>query len=686
MLVLKQLNRFLISFLIILSTLVVLIFAGSKSILFAEPTDNVDLTELSIEELMNIEITSPSKKLEKLFDTPAAVYVITSEDIRRSGAKNLPDVLRIVPGVVVAQINSSEWAISIRGFNSRFANKLLVLIDGRSVYTPLFAGVFWEEIDSIFEDIDRIEIIRGPGGNIWGANAVNGVINIITKDSKDTQGFFVTSGGGNEEQGFVEIRYGAKISDNFTYRIFGKFFNRDEFEDPRGEKSNDSWHSFRTGFRSDLTISTNDTMSLSAEFYNIDKDQTVEIPILTDPPDFAEEIKDKAKYKGFNFLHKWRHIFSNNSESQIQTYYDYTERTFDFFGKEKRHTLDIDFTHNLNIHFALPQEIIWGLGFRLTSDNFSDNTSILIINDLNRTDKIFSAFFQDSLSLIKDKLFLTIGSKFEHNDYSGFELQPDLRILWIPHEEHRIWASVSRAVRTPSRAEHDISINLDNFTDPESGILTRIFAVGTDNFDSEELVSLEAGYRTQPVSWFSADIAFFLNFYDNLSTIELQEPVFETQPFPNIIIPALFDNNMDATLWGFEISTTITPTNYWKLIANYSYINIDADLNSPSIVFTESFIEDGSPENQIKLQSFLDLPQNLELDASLYYVDKLNEFNISDYFRFDLRLGWKPNDNLEFSIVGQNLFDGEHQEFGSSQTGLATVIERSIFGSITYRN
>jgi len=635
---------------------------------------------------MNIEITSPSKKLEKLFDTPAAVYVITSEDIRRSGAKNLPDVLRIVPGVVVAQINSSEWAISIRGFNSRFANKLLVLIDGRSVYTPLFAGVFWEEIDSIFEDIDRIEIIRGPGGTIWGANAVNGVINIITKDSKDTQGFFVTSGGGNEEQGFVETRYGAKISDNFTYRIFGKFFNRDEFEDTSGEKSNDSWHSFRTGFRSDLTISKKDTMSLSAEFFNIDKDQTVEIPIITDPPGFAEKIKDKAKYKGFNFLHKWWHIFPNSSESRIQTYYDYTERAFDFFGKEKRHTLDIDFTHNLNFHFALPQEIIWGLGFRLTSDNFSNNTSILSINDLNRTDKIFSAFIQDKISLINDKLFLTIGSKFEHNDYSGFELQPDLRILWIPHEEHRIWASVSKAVRTPSRAEHDISINLDNFVDPESGILTRIFAVGTDNFDSEELVSLEAGYRTQPVSWFSADIAFFLNFYDNLSTIELQEPVFETQPFPNIIIPALFDNNMEGTLWGFEISTTITPTNYWKLIANYSYINIDADLNSPSIVFTESFIEDGSPENQIKLQSFLDLPQNLELDTSLYYVDKLNEFNISDYFRFDLRLGWKPNDNLEFSIVGQNLFDGEHKEFGSSQTGLATVIERNIFGSITYRN
>ncbi|MCH7523681.1 MAG: DUF4270 family protein [Bacteroidetes bacterium] len=254
------------------------------------------------------------------------------------------------------------------------------------------------EIDSIFEDIDRIEIIRGPGGTIWGANAVNGVINIITKDSKDTQGFFVTSGGGNEEQGFVETRYGAKISDNFTYRIFGKFFNRDEFEDPSGEKSNDSWHSFRTGFRSDLTISKKDTMSLSAEFFNIDKDQTVEIPILTDPPDFAEKIKDKAKYKGFNFLHKWWHIFPNSSESRIQTYYDYTERTFDFFGKEKRHTLDIDFTHNLNFHFALPQEIIWGLGFRLTSDNFSNNTSILSINDLNRTDKIFSAFIQDKIS------------------------------------------------------------------------------------------------------------------------------------------------------------------------------------------------------------------------------------------------------------------------------------------------
>lgn len=414
-----------------------------------------DLTELSIEELMNIEITSASKKEESLFDTPTAVYVITAEDIRRSGVTSIPEALRLAPGVEVAQIDANKWAITIRGFNNRFSTKLLVLIDGRSVYTPLFAGVFWEEIDTLLEDIDRIEIIRGPGGTLWGSNAVNGVINIITKDSKDTQGGYVKAGGGNEEQGFVSLRYGGKLNEDLSYRIWGKFFNRDEFASTLDSgQANDKRKFYHGGFRVDWKPSDKNKISLLGDVYRVEFDDTISLSNVIPP--LTSIVESDSEFTSGNIISKWDHTFSNQSKSILQLYYDYVHRDI-FFGTEKRNTFDLDLQFNMpSLH---NNELIAGIGLRITTDDIDTTTSNLTFTDNDRTDFIYSAFFQDKISLFEDKLNLIIGSKFEHNDYSGFEIQPNFRFIVKPNDKHRLWGAVSRAVRIPSRIEENLRFN-----------------------------------------------------------------------------------------------------------------------------------------------------------------------------------------------------------------------------------
>lgn len=647
----------------------------------SELTDDLDLTELSIEELMSIEITSVSKKKESLYDAPSAVYVITSDDIRRSGVTSIPEALRLAPGVEVAQLDANNWAISIRGFNERFATKLLVLIDGRSIYTPLFAGVHWEEVDTLLEDIDRIEVIRGPGGTLWGSNAVNGVINIITKHTKDTEGVYLKAGGGNEEQGFVSLRYGGKANENLSYRVWGKFFNKDDFASTlTSGQAYDERQFYKAGIRADWAPTVSDNISAIGNIYRTDFEGTITLSNVTPP--LASIVETDSEYKGGNFLTKWGHTFTNKSKSIVQVYYDYNDRTI-FFGNEKRHTFDTDIQYNFpRVH---NNEIIAGAGLRIYSDDINTTTSNLTLTDNNRTDYIYSAFVQDKISLFSDKFNLILGSKFEHNDYSGFEIQPNFRFIVKPNDKHRIWGAVSRAVRIPNRIEEDLRLNLSSFQDPNTGQTTLIELTGNNSVDPEELIAFELGYRFKPSERVYLEFTGYLNYYDDLITFEPGQPFLRTTPVPHIVVPLFYDNKSDGKVYGFEVNTIINPIDIWTIKASYSFIHIDLEADSDSNDPTATIAEGRSPENQIKIQSELDLPYNFEFDTNFFYTDDLDLFNISDFFRVDARLGWKPTENIELSVVGQNLFDSEHQEFGQSFFIIPSRVQRSFYGSLSLR-
>ncbi|NIP29856.1 MAG: TonB-dependent receptor [Candidatus Dadabacteria bacterium] len=650
------------------------------------------LADYSLEELMQMDVTTVSKKHQTLFKVPSAVYVITGEDLRRSGVRNIPDALRIVPGVEVAQINSNQWAVSIRGFNSNIANKLLVLIDGKSAYTPLFAGVFWSDLDTLFEDIDRIEIIRGPGGSIWGANAVNGVINIITKNSKHTNGYFVNAGIGNEEKAFIDIRYGnSALNNKLNYRIFAKAFDKDEFKSiSNSGGANDDWKSYRSGFRIDYDRDSKNSFSIIGDINKVDANRELNTPILSPP--FSETIKEDAENKGFSIIGKWNRFISNNSELSFQFYYDYYDKLSEFAG-EKRHTIDFELLHNFSTTFITSHEINWGLGFRLTTDDITE-TPFLEIRDSNQTNELYSAFVQDQISIINNKLFLILGTKLEHNDFTGFEIQPNAKILFTPDDDNTFWLSASRAVRTTSRIEDGVLSLVLGFPDPITNLPALVFAVGSDDFDSENLYAIEMGYRTKPRDWITFDLSLFYNFYYDLEFLKLSGTEMSSDPIDHIRILMEFENELEADTYGFEVATNFVLTRFWKLKFNYSYLNIDIEdtdvfqIDEDTFSLLSRFSEDFSPKNQIKIQSFLDLTDKLEFDASLYWVDdiKTAEFeNISDYTRLDLRLAYKFLNGLEFSITGQNILDNSHKEFGNAILGNNSNIERSIFGSIIWR-
>ncbi|MEW6159067.1 MAG: TonB-dependent receptor, partial [Verrucomicrobiota bacterium] len=440
-----------------------------------------DLTVIPIEELMNIEV-SLSRTRQTVSESPSAIHVLTQEDIRRSGATSIPEALRQVPGLDVARITAHSWAVSSRGFNDFFANKLLVLMDGRSVYTPLFSGVFWDVQDTFVEDIERIEVVRGPGASLWGANAVNGVINIVTRTAHDTKGALISGLAGTEEY-IGGIRYGGTISEKASYRAYVKYLHRDDQRDAMGADASDEWDMLRTGFRTDWDFSANDSITFQGDYYEGHEDQR--LLVVTPPPIPFRMVEGEARLAGGNLLGSWRHTFSEESDLGVQVYYDRTER-HDRVHREIRNTYDIDFQHRIALFER--QEFIWGLGYRLTTDELGegrDRTGAIQFIPSHRQDQLFSAFLQDEIAIIEDRLRLTLGSKFEHNDYTGLEIQPNARLLWTPHRNHSVWGAVSRAVRSPARFEHDVRAW---FIPPPSML------VGNPEFESESLLAYELGY------------------------------------------------------------------------------------------------------------------------------------------------------------------------------------------------
>lgn len=494
-----------IQHLTVLASTVVTILSAASS--FAVPQHH-DFLDMSLKELMSVSITSVSKKPQNLSDSAAAIFVITNEDLLRSGATSIPEALRMVPGIHVARIDSNKWAVSSRGFNNRFTKKLLVLVDGRTVYTPSFSGVYWEVQDVLLEDVERIEVIRGPGASLWGANAVNGVINIITKQASTTQGTLVSGGSGTTEKVFGQVRYGTALGEGVYGRIYGKYFNRDAFEYETGEDAGDNWDGARTGFRLDSQAAGPINFTLQGDLYtgNISQ-QAVNVP-LPRPP-YRQNVDDDADVSGGNILFRWQRTFSSASNITFQTYYDRTNRN-DFYVHEQRDTFDFEFQHRFSP--SQNHELIWGGGYRYTADD-TTKRYVLDFEPDSRSDNLFNGFLQDEITLIDDSLWMILGAKLEHNNYSGIEIQPSGRLLWTPNAGHKFWTSVSRAVRTPSRVEHDGSLNVAMLPPPSPFMPFPISVTinGDESFDSEKLTAYEAGYRYTPDREISLDIAFFYN-------------------------------------------------------------------------------------------------------------------------------------------------------------------------------
>jgi iron complex outermembrane recepter protein len=645
-----------------------------------------DLTELSLEELMNIEVTTVAKKEQRLAEAAAAIYVITQEDIHRSGATSIAEVLRLVPGLNVARIDANKWAITARGLNTRFSNKLLVLIDGRSVYNPLFSGVYWDVQDTLLPDIERIEVIRGPAGTLWGANAVNGVINIITKSAQDTQGGLVSAGGGNEERGFGDVRYGGKLGGNAYYRVYAKYFNRDNFATASGQDAHDAWDVARGGFRIDWDVAYRDSLTLQGDYYRGDYGDRVTIPSLAPP--FEQTIIGDFPIAGGNFLGRWKRVLSDTSDIALQFYYDRTERE-DAVHREIRDTVDLEFQHRLAL--GRRQGVVWGLGYRFTVDDLR-GSSFVSFAPASRRDHLFSAFVQDDLTVLERQLRLTLGSKLEYTSntgFTGFEIQPNARLLWTPHERHTVWAAASRAVRTPSRFEDDVRASLATFPGPSPSCpvpLCEVVLFGNRDFQSETLLAYEVGYRVQPTPRLSLDVAAFYNVYDDLRTSEPGVPFFVSTPSPaRLILPRRPENRMDGEIYGVELATSWNVTDRWKLSLGYSWLQVQLHRDRSSADAVAEGAEGDSPQHQFHLRSYLDLPYKLKFDAALYYVDNLANQHVPSYIRVDARLGWHPTEALEVSMGLQNLFDDRHPEFGPSLLVSPTKIERSVYGKVTWR-
>jgi iron complex outermembrane receptor protein len=676
-------GRFLSAFPVVISAMLV---SGFVQVTPAAAGQDRDLSVLSLDELLDLEVVSVAKVPEKLTKTPAAISVITGEDLRRNGVRSIPDALRMVPGLHVYQIDANKWAVSARGFSSRFANKMLVMIDGRTVYSTLFSGVFWDVQDTMIEDIDRIEVIRGPGGTLWGANAVNGVINIITRDSADTQGTLVSLRAENGPDGEVSVRHGGWLSDRLSYRVYGKYFDRDSFERPDGADAEDDWHQGRGGFRMDMNISAANKVTLQGDLYKGKSGEAVRYVTPSYP--YLNYGSEDAPVSGGNLLGRWNRAFSDKSEITFQAYYDRIERN-EFFIDETLDTIDLDLQHRLDLTDSF--EFLYGLGYRYTKSDTMGKEPIpgiysYAMDPQVARDDLFSGFVQARIGFAQDRGELTLGSKFEHNDYTGFEYQPSIRALWNLNERHALWAAVSRSVRTPSRLEDDSNIKIGLTQPPVNGMMTFVRLMGNDDVDSETVYSYESGYRGRLARNLFVDLSLYYNKYQDLLSVV---PVGRVTPEfsgggPHLVYPVSVANGRDAETYGLELSCEVSVADWWRLTGGYSWLQMNVLDVGISEEARQGFGEDQNAKNLFSLVSYMDLPHNLELNTALYYVSSLDDLEIDSHIRVDLNLSWHVNKTVTLAAGCHNLFDDSHQEFSNAMDGiLASEVPRKVYANLT---
>ncbi len=660
-------------------------------------TKNVDTS------FFDPELFSLAKKTQSAFDSASSVYVLSSEDIRRSGVTSIPEALRMVPGVQVARMHGNAWAISSRGLNHQYASKLLVLIDGLTIYTPIFSGAFWDNHDYVIDDIDRIEVIRGPGGSIWGANAVNGIINIITKNSAQTQGTYFSQILGNDDNSITEIRYGGKTEDLNTFRVYAKRALRGPLDRLNDGSRNvdatfnnssgsnfDGISSSRGGFRYDITSVKDNTMKIAGDFFK------------TESRNHFQNLNavDGATHKvneGGNILVNWDKTISKKSRTTLQSYV-YLDRNNFTVGIHKQMTLDVDFQHFYD--FSDRNRFSWGLGYKNLIDKIQSKSAIddqgrefipLNYNPTQRNIEVLSAFIQDEYSIIPNDLFLTIGSKFEHNEQTGFEYQPSVRLKYFPDRNQTLWAGVSRAIRVPTRGEDNIEIRANADT-----VVTR----GNTEAESESVVSYEFGYRIKPNNKTLADISVFFNEYDSLGNFDA-----DMTNATNLVAGGpsgtpTASNTGRAKSYGLEFTGKWQATNSLRFEVGYDFLKVDIDLDASSNESDDVasalnadrliFFENMSPQNQFRFRSFYNITPKIEFDNILYYVDQLKgrsasgivENDIPSYVRWDTRLGYLASTNFNLSVGVQNILDDKHTEFTPGLFNNRVEVGRTFYGKL----
>ncbi len=606
------------------------------------------LKGFTLEELMFLPVQSVSRHAEKLWETPAAVRLITNEEIRRSGATTLPQALRLASNLQVAQVSSSYWTIGARGFNASgtTSNKLLTLVDGRSVYTPLFSGTFWDAVDTFLPDVDRIEVVSGPGGSAWGANAVNGVISVISKNSAETQGGILYGGAGLEERGFGGFRYGGEMGDIGHFRIYAKHIDLDGANRSNGADSLNRWVFSQTGFRSDFTPGGSTRLTVQGDLYT---------------GWIQQPTSSRGELDGGNILARWE-IPVGDSHVTALAYYDSARRGAPTSFGDRLDTVDLDVQQEAPFG---RHRIVWGFGHRASADQVRNLATQAFI-PAEFTHRLWTAFAHAEFELIPETLRLTLGSKYEHNNYSGADHQPNVRLAWLLTPHQTLWTGISRAVRTPSRVERDL------FIPPRPPFV----AAGGASFGSEILWAYETGWRGRIGQHTTASIVGYLHDYHGLRTLELP-------------VPLQFANGLDARTYGAEVFLRHSVTEWASLNAGYTLLKKDFRLKPWSRDLNRGLVEESDPEYQLHLRGSVDLSRSWEFDAGVRYIAPVPtlaggvQTNVPAYTELDARLAWTSRRGLEIALIGTNLLDRAHPETGPVNN--RREIERSVHARFLWR-
>ncbi|HEX2100154.1 MAG TPA: TonB-dependent receptor, partial [Candidatus Synoicihabitans sp.] len=613
------------------------------------------LADLSIEELMNESVTSVAKKPQRIGDAAAAITVLSHDDLRRSGATNVPDALRLVPGMHVGAVNASQWAVSARGFNNLYANKLLVLVDGRTVYSPLFSGVYWDLQRTMLEDVERIEVIRGAGATVWGSNAVSGVVNIVTLGAHETLGSMIYGGGGSDPGVFGGVRYGGVIGDATYYRVFASYQANEESHLRDGQPAHDNWRAKHSGFRIDHHFDETSRLTWQADVTATDLDD------------------DTSSAYDFNTLARWSRSFSARSTLEAQVYYDRTHRGKSTRAGSTTDTFDLAVQQTLGL--GEHHDLIWGLGYRSSSATVGESSTLTSVRDGNFDKDLFSVFVQDEYQLVPERLTLTAGLKFEHNGFTGAEYQPSLRAVWKPAASQALWAAVSRAVRTPSALEGTdlFGLTLGPPIRGPGGGLYNPTLVGNLDLKSEIVWDYQLGWRAQLNRRASVDVAGFYSRFEDLITVGGITAFVPAAPVGEARVPWV--NLYGQDNYGGEASLTVAPTNHWRLTASYALLLEDlvgSVSDKPS-----------QPEHQFVLRSSVDLTSKVGIDLQLRHVSQTAV--VPAHTNGDLRLSYRLAAGLEFALVGQNLMHSRSFEHGAAYYAVTSAVPRRVHAKVTWR-
>jgi iron complex outermembrane receptor protein len=650
-------------------------FPAAQASAQGQPAERGDLTSLSLEELLDVKVVSASKHAAPAFTTPAAVYVLTSEDLRRSGVRTVAEALRAVPGLDVARIDANKWAISARGFNSRFSNKLLVLIDGRSIYSSLFTSVFWEVQSLPLAEIERIEVIRGPGGSLWGVNAVNGVINIITKGPEATESGRLTAGGGTLQPGFTDLGYSSGLPGQGRFRLWGTFSRFEEGTRPGGRGAGDSRRTGGAGFRADWQVASG-SLTIFGGALRSDYDDRPHLPLLTPP--YQQELQTRVAITEGYAQARWRRPFAGDGAVMVQVYTDHERRREVVFD----HEIDtLDFDVQAETSAARRHRLVGGFGLRLMRDDLPPS-QLLSFEPVRESRRIWSGFLQDEIALAGDRARLTLGTKLENNQFTGFEVQPTVRLSGRVGSRQFLWSSVSRAVRTASRAERDLRIWLTTVPSP-SGLPVQVVVLGSADVDSEELLASEVGYRLQATDSLTFDLTAFDHRYHGLLAAGTGAAHVELDP-PRIVQELPLMRAADAETRGIEITGGWVPRPGWMFTASYWGLRF-ASLTLREGAQLGRTVFDSAPRHQARLGSRLDLPRGVELDLALQWATSVPSIAVPSHLGLDGRLGWRLRPDLELALSVRDLLSGSHVEFGITEFGdLPSRVEPSASLSLSW--